>query len=495
MNELEISFLETVRNIVIMNPFSDQYCLVAKKIAKIPDQASASEVLGCVAKTAQDWIAQIESKYQYTLTLSTFEDEKNELLHSLFLLEGYGRYTKGFVKLIQKQLQNNGQSQEVKFGKEAIAYLESRGFSYKEALSRFALFYQIHRAHYFIGDSLRGCSQSMRELRYKLWSNIFTNSIVWYEKYLFGKMEGFSTLFLGETGTGKGAAAAALGQSGYIPYDHKKHCFSESFTKTFLATNLSQYSEQLIESELFGHKKGAFTGAVESYDGLLGQCSPNGSIFLDELGEVNMSIQIKLLQVLQERTYTPVGSHEHKRFSGRIIAATNKSLADLRQQGAIRDDFFYRLCSDVITVPPLRMRIQESPQEMDLLIHITLQRLTGEEHPELFGIVKRALSHNLPKEYHWPGNVRELEQAVRRVLLTKEYLGDRKYVAADLRTRLLNDFVEGNLPASEVLGAYCALLYARYSTYEEVARRTMLDRRTVKKYIDYWKKQVNTDTI
>ena len=429
------------------------------------------------------------------MTLSNFEGKEKDLLHSLLLLEGYGRYIDSFVDLIQKQLKNNGQIQEVKFGEEAIAYLEGRGLSRQESLLRFSLFYQISRAHYFISDSLRGSSQSMRELRYKLWSNIFTNSIVWYEKYLFGKMEGFSTLFLGETGTGKGAAASALGRSGYIPYDHQKHRFTENFTQTFLSINLSQYSEQLIESELFGHKKGAFTGAVESYDGVLGQCSPNGSIFLDELGEVSMSIQIKLLQVLQERTYTPVGSHEHRRFSGRIIAATNKSLTELRQQGIIRDDFFYRLCSDVITVPPLRMRLRESSKELDLLIHITLQRLTSQEQPELFGVVKRALSHDLPKEYHWPGNVRELEQAVRRILLTKEYLGDRKYVAADLRTRLLNDFLEGNLPANEVLGAYCALLYARYSTYEEVARRTMLDRRTVKKYIDYWKKQADTSTI
>ena len=495
MNKLETSFLETIRNIVIINPFSDKYHLLAKRITQVPKNASASHVLSCIAKAAQDWIAQIESKYQYTLTLSKFEGKEKELLHSLFLLEGYGRYVDHFIDLIQKQLVNIEHTQEVKFGEEAIMYLESRGLSHSEALSRFALFYQISRAYHFIENSLFGSSQSMRELRYKLWSNIFTNSMVWYEKYLFGKMEDFSTLFLGETGTGKGAAASALGRSGYIPYDHKKHCFTESFTQTFLAINLSQYSEQLIESELFGHKKGAFTGAIEAYDGVLGQCSPNGAIFLDELGEVSMSIQIKLLQVLQERIYTPVGSHEHKRFSGRIIAATNKSLTELRQQGAIRDDFFYRLCSDVITVPPLRMRIQESPEELDLLIHITLQRLTGQKQPELFSIVKRSLYHGIPKEYHWPGNVRELEQAIRRVLLTKEYLGDRKYVAADLRTRLLNDFVEGNLPASEILGAYCALLYARYSTYEEVARRTMLDRRTVKKYIDYWKKRANTDTI
>src|SRR5205823_10438393 len=134
---------------------------------------------------------------------------------------------------------------------------------------------------------------------------------------------------------------------------------AESFMRGFIALNLSQFPETLIESELFGHRKGAFTGAVETHEGVLARCSPHGAIFLDEIGEVTAPVQIKLLQVLQERTFCPVGSHEPVRFRGRVIAATNRSLAALRAGELLRADFFYRLCSDLIEVPPLRQRFEE----------------------------------------------------------------------------------------------------------------------------------------
>src|SRR5262249_13598430 len=147
--------------------------------------------------------------------------------------------------------------------------------------------------------------------------------------------------------------------------------------------NLSQYPEALLESELFGHRKGAFTGAVESHEGLFARCSPHGAIFLDEIGEVPATVQIKLLQVLQERVFSPVGSHEKHRFRGRVVAASTRAIHDLRQRGAFRDDFFYRLCSDIITVPPLRQRLEEDPGELEELLKHTLSRMTGEESPPL----------------------------------------------------------------------------------------------------------------
>jgi transcriptional regulator with GAF, ATPase, and Fis domain len=293
-------------------------------------------------------------------------------------------------------------------------------------------------------------------------------------------MEDFSTLLLGETGTGKGAAAAAIGRSGFIPFDEKRGCFAESFTKTFIALNLSQFPETLIESELFGHRKGAFTGAISDHDGVFARCSPYGAILLDEIGEVSVPTQIKLLQVLQERTFTPVGSHEKLRFHGRVIGATNKPLEKLRTTGQFRDDFFYRLCSDVITVPPLRQRIREEPAELDDLIGLIVKRLTGQAAPELIALVRG----EAPAKYAWPGNVRELEQAVRRVLLTQEYAGDHRAVATDLAGQIQNGIADGSLDADALLAGYCKLLHDRHATYEEVARRTNLDRRTVKAYIE-----------
>src|SRR5205085_1538803 len=172
-----------------------------------------------------------------------------------------------------------------------------------------------------------------------LWQNVFTQEVHLYEHYLWDRMEDFSTLLLGETGTGKGAAAAAIGRSGYIPFGRNQGRFAESFMRSFIALNLSQFPESLIESELFGHRKGAFTGAVEAHEGLLARCSAHGAIFLDEIGEVSAPIQIKLLQVLQERSFCPVGSHETVKFRGRVVAATNRPLETPDGRKVFRDDF------------------------------------------------------------------------------------------------------------------------------------------------------------
>ena len=247
----------------------------------------------------------------------------------------------------------------VPFSRDLLSLLQRRGLAEEEALRVFAIFFQIRRAHHFIVEGLIGDSACMREFRRRLWDNVFTHDIRHYERCLWSRMEDFSTLLLGETGTGKGTAAAAIGRSGFIPFDPKKQCFAESFTRSFVSINLSQFPETLIESELFGHRKGAFTGAVEAHEGIFARCSPHGAIFLDEIGEVSAPVQIKLLRVLQDRVFSPVGSHEQVRFRGRVIAATNKPLDALRGPGGFRDDFYYRLCSDTITVPPLRQRLRE----------------------------------------------------------------------------------------------------------------------------------------
>jgi transcriptional regulator with PAS, ATPase and Fis domain len=296
-------------------------------------------------------------------------------------------------------------------------------------------------------------------------------------------MEDFSTLLLGETGTGKGTAAAAIGRSGYIPFDTRRGCFTESFTRSFVALNLAQFPETLIESELFGHRKGAFTGAVESHEGVLARCSPHGAIFLDEIGDVSVPIQIKLLQVLQERTFSPVGSHESVRFRGRVIAATNRPLETLRREKLFREDFFYRLCSDVIEVPPLRQRLQEDPAELRRLIAHVLAATADDRTGELVELVGKAIRRDVGADYAWPGNVRELEQAVRRILLTGGYQPATPVSRKKARVAWLEQAEAGRLDADAVLAGYCRQLYDELGSYEQVAARTGLDRRTVRKYI------------
>jgi len=195
-------------------------------------------------------------------------------------------------------------------------------------------------------------------------------------------------------------------------------------------------------------------------------------------------VQIKLLQVLQERYFSPVGSHKKIQFQGRVIAATNRDIQELRSEGTFRDDFFYRLCSDTILAPPLRQRLREDPFELDALLAHCIARTTGKPSAELAGIVKNTVMNNLGKEYAWPGNVRELEQCVRRVLLKRDYSGNEIKKDDDLKTILARGIEAGNFNANELLSNYCTLLYQRYGTFEAVSKRTKLDRRTVKKYVN-----------
>jgi transcriptional regulator with PAS, ATPase and Fis domain len=323
----------------------------------------------------------------------------------------------------------------------------------------------------------------MKQLRFALWNNVFTYDVGLYDDHLWDRMEDFSTLLFGETGTGKGSAASAIGCSGFIPFDAGKVQFVHNFMETFITINLSQYPESLIESELFGHQKGAFTGAVENHEGVFDRCSIHGALFLDEIGDITIPVQIKLLQVLQERIFSPVGSHKLKRFEGRVIAATNRSIEELRREGHFRDDFFYRLCSDVIVVPTLHQRIKESPSEFEQMVNLLITRITGEESTSLADMVLETLKRDLPPDYQWPGNVRELGQAIRRILLTQHYEGDISVTSPNLEEEFVEKIYTGTLKVTELLNNYCNFLYKRFGTYQEVSRRTGLDPRTVKKYL------------
>ncbi|MEM7233731.1 MAG: sigma 54-interacting transcriptional regulator [Planctomycetota bacterium] len=474
------SFFTDVARVVVTNPFTAERAEIDTRLADVkPSEPHATRSVR-VYERVLERVEELDG--ERTLTRDEFRGPDRDILSFTFLFLTYHRYLDDFDELIRAQVEAGADSLTVPFAERALAELADRGFSHADRLKNFALFYQLRRAYYFI-HKLLGDSQCMCDLRGALWNNIFTSDIRWYNEFLWDRMEDFSTLVLGATGTGKGSAAAAIGRSGFIPYDDKRARFRESFTRTFVSLNLSQFPEALIESELFGHKKGAFTGAVEDHPGVFATCSPHGSIFLDEIGEVGVPVQIKLLRVLQERLFTPVGSHEHRRFRGRVIAATNRTIEELRTENIFRDDFYYRLCSDVIVVPPLCQRIAEDPSELEVLVDHTIERTLGEKVPELNKLALEAIERHLGLDYEWPGNVRELEQCVRRILLKREYEGDRESIQSDLRSRLLAGIDKSAFDAAELLEAYCALLYERMGSYEQVARQTGLDRRTAKKYI------------
>ncbi len=473
-------FFQLVSEAAFSNPFSNERDELDKRLAGLTGVAKEKEkLLQAAIVSVHERVRNLGRAGRASLSLYVGDDRECLALGLLF--EQFHRYLSAFDGLIQQQLREGDEPCAVPFSGELLTRLRESGFKAQEARHYFAFFYQLRRAFYFI-DQLVGQSRSMRSLRCALWNNVFTYDARRYEAKLWNRMEDFSTLLLGETGTGKGAAAAAIGRSGYIPFDEKRGRFAESFTRNFISINLSQFPEALIESELFGHKKGSFTGAVDHHQGVLARCVPHGAIFLDEIGDVSVPVQIKLLKVLQERSFSPVGSHDNKPFRGRIIAATNRSLSELRREGSFRDDFYYRLCSDVIEVPPLRQQLAEDKPSLDGLLKHLLVRILGEADSALGRSIHHALQQSLPAGYPWPGNVRELEQAVRRVLLNGSYSGDPSaHPKAGDNLQALAD--AGDMTAQELMSTYCRQLYQRFGTYEEVARLTQLDRRTVKKYI------------
>jgi transcriptional regulator with AAA-type ATPase domain len=465
----DLAFFAALADVVFGNPFSAQRAALIAQLApgaKPGDLTQDREALArLVAPRLAPWLSR------------QLSDEERRVVEPALLYVSYHRFVAQIDAHIERQANQGGAPLGVPFGDEVIAELVRGGFSEEAAARYFAFFFQLRRAFYFILRSLAGECESMRRLRESLWNNVFTHDMRGFEAALWNRMEDFSTLILGETGTGKGQAAAAIGRSGYIPYLPAERRFAANFAESFIAINLSQFPETLIESELFGHRKGAFTGAIDHHDGVFARCSAHGALFLDEIGEVSVPVQIKLLQVLQERTFTPVGGREKKRFSGRVIAATNQPLERLRGDGRFRQDFFYRLCSDVIRVPTLRERIAESGAELAALVRILVERIAGSS------LLVDKVMENLPEGYAWPGNVRELEQAVRRILLTGRYtpeIGGGR----DEDEALMEKLRAGELTAAELLARYSAMLHRRLGTYAEVAKRTGLDPRTTRKHVE-----------
>ena len=253
--------------------------------------------------------------------------------------------------------------------------------------------------------------------------------------------------------------------------------------RAFFPINISALSPTLVESELFGHRRGAFTGAVADRKGWLETCPEAGSVFLDELGDLDPSIQVKLLRVIETRTFHPVGDTAGKQFQGKLIAATNKDLAKAMRQGQFREDLYYRLCSDQVATPSLAEQLADSPGVLRELVFYMARRVAGAEGEDLAGDVMRWIEGKLGTGYAWPGNYRELEQCVKNVLIRRNYrpsgMGSEDPVeefAAEARA--------GRLTADELLGRYVTIVYSRTGSYEETARRLGLDRRTVKSKVD-----------
>ncbi|RLA87514.1 MAG: sigma-54-dependent Fis family transcriptional regulator [Deltaproteobacteria bacterium] len=209
-----------------------------------------------------------------------------------------------------------------------------------------------------------------------------------------------TVLITGESGTGKELVARAI------------HYKSPRRSKPLVAVNCAALPEELLESELFGHVRGAFTGAVRDRKGRF-ELADRGTIFLDEVSEMSSALQVKLLRVLQEREFERVGDTRTVRVDIRVIAATNQDLEELVKQGRFREDLYYRLNVIPIHIPPLRERKSDIPL---LLLHF-LKAFNALRGGRVEGFSPEAM--NLLMEYDWPGNVRELENLVERLVVLK----------------------------------------------------------------------------
>jgi len=273
-----------------------------------------------------------------------------------------------------------------------------------------------------------------------------------------------TVLIRGESGTGKELVARAIHYSG------------DRAPKPFVTVSCAALTETLLESELFGYEKGAFTGANQQTRGKF-EVADSGTILLDEIGDISPKLQADLLRVLQERCFYRVGGNEEVQVDARVIAATNKDLAEEVRQGRFRDDLYYRLNVIEIRIPPLRERREDVP----LLTAHFIERLAHELSKDVSDISEDALK--LLMDHDWPGNVRELENAVERALVTCK---GRQLTEADFTwlgrtgTSKQGFLMPGDLPLAELeRRAIIATLERTRGNVKEAAQSLGVDRSTL----------------
>ena len=212
-------------------------------------------------------------------------------------------------------------------------------------------------------------------------------------------------LILGESGTGKGLLAEFI------------HYNSPRKDKPFISINCSAIPETLLESELFGYKKGAFTGAISDKKGLI-ELAHGGTLFLEEIGDMPLNLQAKLLKFLESGEFIPLGDTVKRQVDVRILAATNKNIEELVKEGKFREDLYFRLNVIEVKLPPLRERKEDIPA----LIYFFIEKFSKEHSKEIKGVTNEALV--LLMNYHWPGNIRELKNIIERavILTTGSYI-------------------------------------------------------------------------
>jgi transcriptional regulator with PAS, ATPase and Fis domain len=263
-----------------------------------------------------------------------------------------------------------------------------------------------------------------------------------------------TVLIMGESGSGKELVARAV------------HAQSARAERPFIPVNCGAIPGELLESEMFGHERGAFTGAIGQRAGMF-QLANGGTIFLDEVGEMSPTLQVKLLRVLQDRQIRPVGSDRVFKVDVRVLAASNKDLAQEVESGSFREDLFYRLQVIPIVMPPLRERRSDIP----LLIHHFLEKHNRKRPGLPVRLSEETMVHLW--EYDWPGNVRELENLLERVvILSEDSIVEADHLPANIRSFISEKKIPRPALGEEGLDLNTAVEEFENRLIEEALRRT-----------------------
>ena len=319
-----------------------------------------------------------------------------------------------------------------------------------------------------------------------MWQSIFTHDMRRYRRTLYARMGDFATLITGPSGTGKELAAMR----------HRRNrgtCHSTSGdwrspnddADSFFPINISALSPTLVESELFGHRRGAFTGRDRGPQGVARNLSGLGLGFSRRAGRPRSGDSGEAAARDRDAHISSVGDTASRQFRGKLIAATNRDLAARSSARArFREDLYYRLCSDQIATPSLAEQLADSPGSAagagGLSCRGGRRRRGG---GRLAREVMQWIDANLATRYPWPGNYRELEQCVKNVLIRRNYRPSRA-TTEDPVEEFARSARAGALSADELLAKYVTIAYSRAGSYEETARQLGLDRRTVKAKVD-----------
>jgi hypothetical protein len=485
---------QAVARIAAANPFTDAW--TALEQAALRDAFSPRErpwSLGAEADARKRNVEALEAlahelatRLRAALDAGAATDDDAALYREVALFDLYNRAVPVLDELVQAGVKKKVDAwPALKLAFEEAFDVDARARPGFGAAHWFAGSFQLRRAFHHTFRFFVGSSRASARLRGAVWEAIFTADAARYRRALFDRMKDVPTLILGETGTGKELVARAIGLSGFIPFHDERRVFVGDPHAAFFPLHLAALSPTLVESALFGHKKGAFTGALEDREGVFAACPPWGAVFLDEVGELDEALQTKLLRVLETRDFAPLGDNRPGRFAGRVIAATHRDLARGADAGTFRQDVYFRLAGVIVRTPTLRQRLVDEPAELSLLVDFLARHVAGDAEGPALAAAALAELARVPPAYPWPGNVRELAQHVRAVLVHGT-LDDASF-APPARQREAGGAIDwiadarvGRLTVDELVTRYVRHVHARIGTYDGTAQQLGLDRRTVK---------------